>query len=161
MNNIITLTFYLLLSCLIWTACSNSTSPHEEVNTSWIFVANEGNFGASNGSISMIDDTGFVHETESQVILNGSYDVGFTMDLVCKDVGLFNKLADKYNIPAELSKLMNKIFTEGRLKYGDKSFSTSIVKKLEEACNENLRAPGFPSQLKDNQSNKKGIEIKF
>ena len=54
---------------------------------------------------------------------------------------------------------MNKIFTEGRLKYGDKSFSTSIVKKLEEACSENLRASGFPSQLKDNQSNKKGIEI--
>ena len=46
-------------------------------------------------------------------------------------------------------------------KYGNKSFSTSIVKKLEEACNENLRASGFPSQLKDNQSNKKGIEIKF
>ena len=103
----------------------------------------------------------FVHETESQVILNGSYDVGFTMDLACKDVGLFDKLTEKFNIPAELSKLMNKIFKEGQLKFGDKSFSTSIVKKLEEACNENLRAHGFPSQLKDNQSNKKGIEIKF
>ena len=103
----------------------------------------------------------FVHETESQLILNGSYDVGFTMDLVCKDLGLFNKLSDKFNIPTQLSKLMNKIFREGRLKYGDKSFSTSIVKKLEEACNENLRSPGFPSQLKDSQSNKKGIEIKF
>ena len=29
----------------------------------------------------------FVHETESQVILNGSYDIGFTMDLACKDAG--------------------------------------------------------------------------
>ena len=103
----------------------------------------------------------FVHETESKVILNGSYDVGFTMDLVCKDVGLFDKLSDKYNIPADISKLMNKIFNEGRDKYGDRSFSTSIVKRLEEACNENLRAPGFPSQLKDEESKKKGIEIKF
>ena len=103
----------------------------------------------------------FVHETESKVILNGSYDVGFTMDLVCKDVGLFDKLSDKYNIPADISKLMNKIFNEGRSKYGDRSFSTSIVKRLEEACNENLRAPGFPSQLKDEESKKKGIEIKF
>jgi len=103
----------------------------------------------------------FVHETESKVILNGSYDVGFTMDLVCKDVGLFDKLADKYNIPAEISKLMNKIFTEGIVKYGDRSLSTSIVKRLEEACNENLRAPGFPSELKDNESRKKGKEIKF
>ena len=103
----------------------------------------------------------FVHETESKVILNGSYDVGFTMDLVCKDVGLFDKLSDKYNIPADISKLMNKIFNEGRVKYGDRSFSTSIVKRLEEACNENLRAPGFPSQLKDEESKKKAIEIKF
>jgi len=29
----------------------------------------------------------FVHETESQVILNGSRDINFTMDLVVKDVG--------------------------------------------------------------------------
>ena len=29
----------------------------------------------------------FVHETESQVILNGSYDIGFTMDLAVKDLG--------------------------------------------------------------------------
>jgi len=103
----------------------------------------------------------FVHETESQVILNGSYDVGFTMDLVCKDVGLFDKLTDKYNIPADISKLMNKIFNEGRVKYGNKSLSTSIVKRLEEACNENLRAPGFPSQLIDEEPKKKEIEIKF
>ena len=103
----------------------------------------------------------FVHETESKVILNGSYDVGFTMDLACKDVGLFDKLTDKHNIPADISKLMNKIFNEGRVKYGDRSLSTSIVKKLEEACNENLRAPGFPSKLKDEEPRKKGIEIKF
>jgi 3-hydroxyisobutyrate dehydrogenase len=103
----------------------------------------------------------FVHETESKVILNGSYDVGFTMDLVCKDVGLFDKLTDKYNIPADISKLMNKIFNEGRVKYGDRSLSTSIVKRLEEACNENLRAPGFPSQLTDEEPKKKAIEIKF
>ena len=103
----------------------------------------------------------FVHETESKVILNGSYDVGFTMDLACKDIGLFDKLSDKYNIPADISKLMNKIFNEGRDKYGDRSFSTSIVKRLEEACNENLRAPGFPSQLIDEEPKKKAIEIKF
>ena len=102
----------------------------------------------------------FVHETESKVILNGSYDVGFTMDLVCKDVGLFDKLTDKYNIPADISKLIDKIFNEGRIKYGDRSLSTSIVKLLEEACNENLRAIGFPSQLKDKEPRKKGIEIK-
>ena len=103
----------------------------------------------------------FVHETESQVILNGSYNVGFTMDLVCKDLGLFDKLTDKFNIPADISKLMNKIFLEGLEKYGAKAFSTSIVKLLEEKCNENLRAPNFPKILIDKKSRKKGIEVKI
>ena len=103
----------------------------------------------------------FVHETESKVILNGSYDVGFTMELVCKDIGLFDKLTDKFQIPAQLSKLTNSIFEEGRLLYGDKAFSTSIVKKLEEKCNDDLRANGFPEKLIDEESRKKGIEIKI
>jgi len=101
----------------------------------------------------------FVHETESQLILNGSYDVGFTMDLVCKDVGLFEKLARKYKIPTDLGKLINKKFKEGRAKYGNRSFSTSIVRLIEEHCNENLRASGFPKFLKDKEPRKKGIEI--
>ena len=83
------------------------------------------------------------------------------MDLVNKDASLFAKLADKFNIPAELSKLMNKTFNEGQIKYGPRSFSTSIVKKLEESCNESLRAKGFPNQLKDFQPRTKGIEVKF
>ena len=102
----------------------------------------------------------FVHETESQLILNGSYDIGFTMDLVCKDVGLFDQLTNNLNIPAEISPLMVKIFNEGRKKYGDRAFSTQIVKLLEEKCNTDLRTKGFPSQLIDKEPRKKGIEIK-
>ena len=101
----------------------------------------------------------FVHETESQVILNGSYDVGFTMDLVCKDVGLFDKLAKKYKIPAEVSTLMNTIFQRGRKIYGDRALSTSIIKLLEDECNEELRSNGFPSYLDDEESKKTGKEI--
>ena len=102
----------------------------------------------------------FVHETESQVILNGSYDVGFTMDLACKDVGLFDQLTNNLNIPAKISPLMVKIFDEGRKKYGDRALSTSIVKLLEEKCNTDLRTEGFPSRLLDKEQKKKGIEIK-
>ena len=101
----------------------------------------------------------FVHETESQVILSGSYDVGFTMDLVCKDVGLFEKLTKKFKIPAKISQLMNSIFQKGKKKLGDKSLSTSIVKLLEEECGENLRASGFPSILVDNDNKNKSMEI--
>ena len=101
----------------------------------------------------------FVHETESQVILNGSYDVGFTMDLVCKDVGLFDKLTKKYQIPAEVSSLMLEIFQRGREKFGDRALSTSIVKLLEDKCNDNLRATGFPSFLEDKNQKQEAEEI--
>ena len=101
----------------------------------------------------------FVHETESQVILNGSYDVGFTMDLVCKDVGLFDKLTKKYQIPAEVSTLMLEIFQRGREKLGNRALSTSIVKLLEDKCNDNLRASGFPSFLEDKNQKQEAEEI--
>ena len=101
----------------------------------------------------------FVHETESQVILNGSYDVGFTMDLVCKDVGLFDNLTKKYEIPAEISSLMIDIFQRGREKLGDRALSTSIVKLLEQECNDNLRANGFPSFLEDKNQKQEAEEI--
>ena len=42
--------------------------------------------------ISVSSGNSFVHETESQVILNGSYNINFTMDLVLKDTGLFDDL---------------------------------------------------------------------
>ena len=103
----------------------------------------------------------FVHETETQVILSGSYDVGFTMDLVCKDINLFDQLTKKYNISAELSNLMIKIFEKGKKKLGNRAFSTSIVKILENDCNENLRSSNFPKKLKDFEPRKKGFEVKF
>ena len=113
---------------------------------------------AYNG-IKISSGNSFVHETESQVILNGSYNVGFTMDLVCKDVGLFNKLTKKFKIPAKISNLMVKIFKNGQRKLGKRSLSTSIVKLLEDDCNESLRTKGFPSILVDINRKKKGIKV--
>ena len=101
----------------------------------------------------------FVHETESQVILSGSYNVNFTMDLVCKDVGLFHNLVEKLGIKADLSPLITEIFREGRDTFGDKSWSTKIVKRLEDACKENLRAEGFPSELIDEEIKAVGVEL--
>ena len=101
----------------------------------------------------------FVHETESQVILSGSYNVNFTMDLVCKDVGLFQNLVERLGIKTDLSLLITEIFNEGRNTFGDKSWSTKIVKRLEDACHDNLRAVGFPSELVDNEIKTTGIEL--
>jgi len=101
----------------------------------------------------------FVHETESQVILNGSYNINFTMDLVVKDMGLFNTLSKKHHIPLEVSPIIFNIFKEGQKKYGSRAWSSMIVKRLEDACNINLRAEGFPSELTDNESEQKGYVI--
>ena len=83
------------------------------------------------------------------------------MDLVCKDVGLFNKLTNKYNIKADISKLLNRKFNLGKKKYGGEAQSTSIVKLIEYSCNTKLRAKNFPKILTDNEEKKEGVEIKF
>ena len=101
----------------------------------------------------------FVHETESQVILNGSYNINFTMDLVLKDTSLFNNLAKKLNVSLELSPLIVKTFKDGLEKYGPRAWSSMIVKRMEDLNNINFRAKGFPSELIDNEPEKKGYEI--
>ena len=89
----------------------------------------------------------FVHETESQVILNGSYDIGFTMDLACKDAGFAMQLGRRFGVPLKLAGLMEQTFIEGRAKYGGGAWSSMIVKLLEDAVGTALRAPGFPARL--------------
>ena len=110
-------------------------------------------------AIKISSGNSFVHETESQVILNGSYNISFTMDLVVKDIGLFNALSKKNHIPLEVSPIIFNIFKEGQKKYGSRAWSSMIVKRLEDACNINLRAKGFPSELIDNEPEEKGYEI--
>jgi 3-hydroxyisobutyrate dehydrogenase-like beta-hydroxyacid dehydrogenase len=89
----------------------------------------------------------FVHETESQVILNGSYDIGFTMDLACKDAGFAVEFGRRFGVPLRLAGMMEQIFIEGRAKYGGGAWSSMIVKLLEDAVQTPLRAPGFPAKL--------------
>ena len=110
-------------------------------------------------AIKISSGNSFVHETESQVILNGSYNISFTMDLVVKDMGLFDALSKKHHIPLEVSPVIFSIFKEGQKKYGSRAWSSMIVKRLEDACNINLRAEGFPSELTDNESEEKGYVI--
>ena len=101
----------------------------------------------------------FVHETESQVILNGSYNINFTMDLVLKDTGLFDDLAKKLNAPLEISPKIVEIFKDGQKKYGSRAWSSMIVKRMEDLNNIDFRAKGFPEELVDNEPEEKGYEI--
>ena len=101
----------------------------------------------------------FVHETESQVILNGSYNINFTMDLVLKDTSLFDNLAKKLNAPLEISPKIVEIFKDGQKKYGSRAWSSMIVKRMEDLNNIDFRAKGFPDELVDNEPEEKGYEI--
>ena len=110
-------------------------------------------------AIKISSGNSFVHETESQVILNGSYNINFTMDLVVKDMSLFNNLSKKGNVSLEISPIVLNIFKEGQKKYGSRAWSPMIVKRLEDTNNTNLRAEGFPAELIDSEPETKGAEI--
>ena len=103
--------------------------------------------GAAFEAIRASSGNSFVHETESQVILNGSYDIGFTMDLACKDAGFALEIGRRLGVPLKLAGLMEQTFIEGRARYGGGAWSSMIVKLLEDATGAPLRAPGFPARL--------------
>ena len=109
--------------------------------------------------IAVSSGNSFVHETESQVILNGSYNINFTMDLVLKDTGLFDDLAKKLGAPLEISPKIVEIFKDGQKKYGSRAWSSMIVKRMEDINKIDFRANGFPEELTDNEPEEKGYEI--
>ncbi len=89
----------------------------------------------------------FVHETESRVILSGSYDIGFTLDLACKDLGIAHRLGSTFGVPLELAGVVEQTFLRARARYGGNAWSPMVVKLLEDALGTELRAPGFPKSL--------------
>jgi len=101
----------------------------------------------------------FVHETESQVILNGSRDISFTMDLVCKDIGLFSEVAKRGNLELELAPVMVDIFNDGQRRFGPRELSPNIIKRLEEAAGVEILAPGFPAEMLDSEPEEAGYEV--
>jgi len=111
-------------------------------------------------AIRISSGTSFVHETEGQVILNGSRDINFTMGLVLKDIGLFQAIADRAGIGLELSPLLIDIFKDGIERYGFDEWSPNIIRRLEDANDIEVLAPGFPEQMTDNEPEEPGYEVK-
>ena len=101
----------------------------------------------------------FVHETESQVILNGSRDINFTMDLVIKDVGLFDKLARDHGVQLEISPLVLDIFKDGQKRYGSREHSPNIIRRLEESMGVKVLGTGFPAEMIDDEPEAPGYEV--
>ncbi len=116
--------------------------------------------GTAYEAIRISSGTSFVHETESQVILNGSRDISFTMDLVAKDIGLFQEVADRAGIPLEMNPLMMKIFADGIARYGARELSPNIIRRLEDATGLSILAEGFPAEMVDDEPEEPGHEVR-
>ena len=101
----------------------------------------------------------FVHETESQVILNGSRDINFTMDLVSKDIGLFDKIAHAAGVPVEISPLIVRLFKEAEARFGSREFSPNIIRRYEEPLGLKVLGTGFPAQMTDDEPEEPGYEV--
>ena len=110
-------------------------------------------------AIKISSGTSFVHETESQVILNGSRDISFTMDLVAKDIGLFQEVADKAGVKLDLSPLLIDIFADGIAQFGPRELSPNIIKRLEARTGLDVTAPGFPPEMVDTEPEEPGGEV--
>jgi 3-hydroxyisobutyrate dehydrogenase len=115
--------------------------------------------GTTFEAIRISSGNSFVHETESQLILNGSRDIGFTMDLVLKDIGLFQAIAERHDVPLELNPMMIDIFRDGAARYGGGAWSDDIVRRLEEATGLSITAEGFPAELVDDEPEERGAEV--
>ena len=101
----------------------------------------------------------FVHETESQVILNGSRDINFTMDLVIKDISLFQDIADRAGVPLEISPKLIEVFKDGQDRFGPREWSPNIIKRLQEVVGVDILAPGFPAEMIDDEPEAAGYEV--
>jgi 3-hydroxyisobutyrate dehydrogenase len=115
--------------------------------------------GTTYEAIRISSGNSFVHETESQLILNGSRDIGFTIDLVLKDIGLFQSIAERHGVPLELNPLMIDAFRDGRDRYGGGAWSDDIVRRLEDATGLSITALGFPADLVDDDPEVRGREV--
>ena len=93
------------------------------------------------------------------MILNGSRDISFTMDLVCKDIGLFNDVAKRGGLELELASMMQGIFEDGQQRYGPRELSPNIIKRLEETAGVEILAPGFPPEMTDDEPEEPGYEV--
>ncbi|MBF9044188.1 NAD-binding protein [Rhodobacterales bacterium HKCCE4037] len=110
-------------------------------------------------AIAVSSGTSFVHETESQLILSGSRDVNFTLDLVQKDVGLFQTIAERFGVPLEISPKLIAMLTEGQRVLGERAQSDRMIELLEAATGLDVRADGFPMELVDDEPEEEGYEV--
>ena len=71
----------------------------------------------------------------------------------------FQAVADREGVELEISPKLIEIFTDGIERYGEREWSPNIIRRLEDACDVEVLAPGFPAQMLDDEPEELGYEI--
>jgi 3-hydroxyisobutyrate dehydrogenase len=103
--------------------------------------------GQAWNAINASSGNSFVHETEGALILNGSYDIAFSIDLALKDLGFAMSFGREFGVPLELTALTQQTYVAAKAAYGGAAQSPMIAKLLEDLLDTDLRAEGFPARL--------------
>lgn len=122
---------------------------HLKATSEALMLAKRGglDLAQAHAAIAASSGNSFVHETEGALILNGSYDVAFNIDLALKDLGFALGFGKEFGVPLDLASMTNQTYVAAKAAYGGEAQSPMIAKLLEDLLGTDLRAPGFPARL--------------
>ncbi len=122
---------------------------HLKATSEALMLAKRGglDLGQAWHAIAASSGNSFVHETEGALILNGSYDIAFNVDLALKDLGFALGFGKEFGVPLDLASVTNQTYIAAKAAYGGEAQSPMIAKLLEDLLGTDLRADGFPARL--------------
>jgi 3-hydroxyisobutyrate dehydrogenase len=122
---------------------------HLKATSEALMLAKRGglDLAQAHAAIAASSGNSFVHETEGALILNGSYDVAFNIDLALKDLGFALGFGREFGVPLDLASMTNQTYVAAKAAYGGEAQSPMIAKLLEDLLGTDLRADGFPARL--------------
>ena len=122
---------------------------HLKASAEALMLAKRGglDLGQAWHAIAASSGTSFVHETEGALILNGSYDIAFNIDLALKDLGFAMGFGREFGVPLDLASVTQQTYVAAKAAYGGHAQSPMIAKLLEDLLETDLRAEGFPARL--------------
>lgn len=136
-------------ACIIKVITNMLAFIHLKATSEALMLAKRGglDLGQAWHAIAASSGNSFVHETEGALILNGSYDVAFNIDLALKDLGFALGFGREFGVPLELASATNQTYIAAKAAFGGEAQSPMIAKLLEDLLGTDLRAPGFPARL--------------
>lgn len=115
-----------------------------------LMLAKKGGLDLAECYRAVCDSSGTSREFEdwAPVILNGSLNTGFTLDLALKDLGFSLSFGQSFGVNLKLTGLVERLLEEARDTYGGSAWTPHVVKMMEDAAGTTLRAAGFPDVIK-------------